>query len=94
MEQSVEKDAPDPKAICCYGLYVPEFEEVWPRFADGRQVSGITTRFLSWCSEKLEALGKKVWVLICDNASWHLSKEIREWIASHIWPPQRRLCSA
>jgi hypothetical protein len=64
VEQSVEKDDPDPKAISCYGLYVPEFEEVWPRFVDGRPVSGITTRFLSWCSEKLEALGKKVWVLI------------------------------
>jgi hypothetical protein len=94
VEQSVEKDDPDPKVISCYGLYVPEFEEVWPRFVDGRPVSGITTRFLSWCSEKLEALGKKVWVLIWDNASWHISKEIREWIASHIWPPQRRLCSA
>ena len=94
MEQSVEKDDPDPKAISRYGLYVHEFEEVWPRFVDGRPVSGITTRFLSWCFEKLEALGKKVWVLIWDNASWHISKEIREWIASHIWPPQRRLCSA
>ena len=73
MEQSVEKDDPDPKAISCYGLYVPEFEEVWPRFVDGRPVSGITTRFLSWCSEKLEALGKGIWVLIWDNASWHIS---------------------
>jgi hypothetical protein len=59
--------APDPKAISCYGLYLPEFEEVWLRFVDGRPVSGITTRSLSWCSEKLEALGKKVWRLIWDN---------------------------
>jgi hypothetical protein len=27
--------------------------------------------------------GKRVWVLICDNASWHISKEVREWITSH-----------
>ena len=42
----------------------------------------ITTRLLSWCSEKLQAAGKRVWVLIWDNASWHISREVREWIAS------------
>ncbi len=85
IEQSVAKDDPSEatKAISCYGLYVPELEKVWVRFVDGRPVSGITTRFLSWCSEKLQAAGKRVWVLIWDNASWHISKEVREWIASH-----------
>ena len=83
IEQSVAKDDPDPKAICCYGLYVPELEKVWVRFADGRPVSGITTRFLSWCCQELRVAGKKVWVLIWDNASWHISKEVREWIAAH-----------
>src|SRR5215210_2765127 len=53
------------------------------RFLDGRPVSGITTRFLSWCCQKLTEVGKKVWVLIWDNASWHISKEVRGWIASH-----------
>jgi hypothetical protein len=28
VEQSVEKGDPDPKAISCYGLYVPELEKV------------------------------------------------------------------
>jgi len=83
IEQSLAKDDPDPKAISCYGLYVPELEKVWVRFVDGRPVSGITTRFLSWCSEKLQAAGKRVWVLIWENASWHISKEVKEWIASH-----------
>ena len=83
VEQSVEKDDPDPKAISCYGLYLPEFDEVWLRFVDGRPVSAITTRFLCWCCQKLEAAGKSVWVLIWDNASWHISKEVRAWIASH-----------
>jgi len=85
IEQSVEKDDPSEatKAISCYGLYVPEFEKVWLRFVDGRPVSGISTRFLSWCRERLEAAGKRVWVLIWDNASWHISKEVREWIVSH-----------
>ena len=82
IEQSVAKDDPDPKAISCYGLFMPEFAEVWLRFVDGRPVSGITTRFLLWCCQKLQAAGKRVWGLIWDNASWHISKEVREWIAS------------
>ena len=83
VEQTVEKDDPDPKAISCYGLYTPELGRTWLRFVDGRPVSGITTRFLEWCSRKLEELGKKVWVLIWDNASWHISREVRRWIGSH-----------
>ncbi len=27
VEQSVEKDDPDPKALSCYGLFLPEFKE-------------------------------------------------------------------
>jgi hypothetical protein len=78
-----QKDDPDPKAISCYGLYLPEFEETWLRFVDGRPVGRITTRFLSWCSEKLVAAGKRVLVLVWDNASWHKSKEVRRWIGEH-----------
>jgi hypothetical protein len=83
IEQSVAKDDSDPKAISCYGLYGPELEKVWVRFVDGRPVSSISTRFLSWCCQKLRAADKRVWVLIWDNASWHISKEVREWISSH-----------
>jgi len=84
VEQSLEKDDPDPKAISCYGLYVPELEKTWLRFVEGRPVSAISAkRFLEWCSEKLAAIGKKVWVLIWDNASWHISREVRRWIGRH-----------
>jgi hypothetical protein len=62
---------------------VAGLEKVWVRFVDGRPVSSISTRFLSWWCHKLQAAGKKVWVLIWDNASWHISKELRRWIASH-----------
>jgi hypothetical protein len=71
IEQSLAKDDPSEatKAISCCGLYVPKLEKVWVRFVDGRPVSGITTRFLLWCCQKLQAAGKRVWVLIWDNAS-------------------------
>src|SRR5215211_8856032 len=58
VQRSVAKDDPDPKAISCYGLYLPRLGDTWIRFVDGRPVSSITTRFLSWCCEELEAAGK------------------------------------
>lgn len=87
-QRSVAKDDPDPKAISCYGLYLPELKgggvgETWLRFVDGRPVSGISTRFLAWCSERLRARGKEALVLVWDNASWHVSKEVRQWIGEH-----------
>jgi hypothetical protein len=54
-------------------LYMPDLlERMWLRFVDGRAVGGISTRLLSWCCRKLEGLGKKIWVLIWDKASWHI----------------------
>jgi hypothetical protein len=84
LQKSVAKDDPEPKAVSCYGLYLPEIdEETWIRFVDGRPVSSITTQFLGWCCEKLQAAGKKVLLLIWDNASWHISREVRRWLGSH-----------
>ncbi len=79
IQQSVAKDDPEPKAVSCYGLYLPEetLNDMWIRFVDGRPVSSITTQFLSWCLEGLEKMGKKVLLLIWDNASWHISREVR-----------------
>ena len=83
LQKSVEKDDPDPKAISCYGLYLPEFDQTWVRFVDRRPVSGITTQFLQWSCEMLEATGRKVLLLIWDNASWHISREVRRWLGEH-----------
>ncbi len=35
VEQSVKKDDPDPKALSCHGLYLPELNQTWLRFMDG-----------------------------------------------------------
>jgi hypothetical protein len=64
IQQSVAKEDPEPKAISCYGLYLPELDQRWLRFVDGRPVSSITRRFLWWCAEKLQAAGKKIVLLI------------------------------
>jgi hypothetical protein len=92
-EQSVATDDPDPKALACYGLLVRSIppagaagdwhEEAWLRFVDGRPVSAVTTRFLAWCCERLEAAGKEALLLIWDNASWHVSRAVRTWVRTH-----------
>ncbi|MGH3180842.1 MAG: transposase [Streptosporangiaceae bacterium] len=86
VEQTVAKQDPDPKAMAAYGLLVRRpghEEEVWLRFVAGRPVSAITTQFLDWCCTQLAAQGVPVWVLIWDNASWHVSKAVRAWIRAH-----------
>jgi transposase len=83
LQKVPRKDDPDPKALSCYGLYMPELKESWLRFVDGRPVSAITKQFLGWSCHRLKAPAKKALLLIWDNASWHKSREVRDWIASH-----------
>jgi DDE superfamily endonuclease len=85
LEKEASKDEPSEatKALACYGMYLPELQETWLRFVDGRPVSAITTQFLGWCCEKLEQRGKEALLLIWDNASWHKSDQVRGWIAAH-----------
>jgi hypothetical protein len=59
VQQSVAKDDLEPKAISCYEPYLPEIDQTWLRFVDGRPVNSITTQFLQWSREKLQAAGKK-----------------------------------
>jgi transposase len=53
------------------------------RFVDGRPISPVTRAFLAWAAEHLAADGVRVLVLIWDNASWHVSREVRDWIRTH-----------
>jgi DDE superfamily endonuclease len=88
VEQAVARD--EPQALACYGLLVRWWappraatpaEAIWLRFVTGRPVSALTTRFLAWCCEKLAAAGKTALLLVWDNAGWHISNEVRTWIA-------------
>ncbi len=87
MEQTVAKDDSDPKALAAYGLLVEgagsPAPEVWLRFSAGRPLSGLTTAFLAWCCAGLAARGMTVLVLVWDNASWHLSQPVRQWLRAH-----------
>lgn len=90
LEPAVAQHDPDPKALACSSLLVrwaksdgAWHEEAWLRFVDGRPVSALTTQFLAWCCAKLQARGKAALVLTWDNASWHVSQEVRRWIRQH-----------
>jgi hypothetical protein len=86
VEQSVASADPDPKALACYGLLVRRAggpEEVWLRFVEGRPRSRLTTQFLQWGCTKLTELRVPVWMLVWDNAAWHVSQAVRTWIRAH-----------
>jgi transposase len=83
VEPTVAEDDPDPKALACYGLLRPQTNTIWLRFVDGRPLSVLTTQFLAWLCERLEAEGKAALLLIWDNASWHVSQEVRRWLCHH-----------
>jgi transposase len=46
-------------------------------------VSQVTIDFLKWVCGRLAQTGKKGLVLVLDNASWHISQMVRQWIRSH-----------
>jgi hypothetical protein len=56
---------------------------MWLRFVDGRPVSAVTIDFLRWCAEQAAALGKRAVLLVCDNASWHVSQIVRTWLRAY-----------
>lgn len=83
VEKDLKKDDTDPKALCCYGLLRDDIDQVLLRFVDGRPVSQVTIDFLEWVCQRLAQEGKKVLVLVWDNASWHVSQMVRKWIRDH-----------
>jgi hypothetical protein len=107
VEREAAPDEETPKALACYGVYLPEQEteelkaekteaekteaektdstepDMLLRFVKGRPVSEVTTAFLEWVCQRLSERGVRVWALVWDRASWHLSHKVRRWIRKH-----------
>ena len=90
VEQTKQKDDPDPTALACYGMllrWVPPNglmdEKMLLRFVEGQPVSDMTIQFLEWVCQELEQRGHSVLAMIWDNASWHISKAVRTWVREH-----------
>jgi transposase len=80
---AADRDEPEPKALACYGLWLPGPDRMLLRFAASRPVSDATCAFLAWVAEQLAAEGVRVLALIWDNAPWHVSRAVRAWIRDH-----------
>lgn len=83
MEKTQDKSDPEAKAIACYGVYLREHSQMLVRFVEQRPVSEITCEFLAWIAQQVSQMGKRVLPLIWDNASWHISKQVRQWVRQH-----------
>ena len=83
IEKCRDKRDPDPVALACYGLLRTDNHRMLLRFVAGQPVSEITIAFLEWVCGALAQEGKKALLVVWDNASWHLSKRIKEWLKEH-----------
>lgn len=83
IERDVPPDDSDPKALCCYGLWCQDTGRMLLRFVQGRPVSQVTEDYLAWLCEQLQAEGKRALLLVWDNAAWHTSRRVRNWIRQH-----------
>ena len=83
LEKEADKDDPDPKAIACYGLLRADTGQMLLRFVEGRPVSHVTIQFLEWLALQMAEAGKKALLLLWDNARWHTSQEVCQWIQAH-----------
>ncbi len=80
---AADRTDPEPKALACYGLWLPARERMVLRFVEGRPVGPVTCAFLAWVAEQLAAEGVRVLALVWDSASWHLSQKVRAWLEEH-----------
>jgi hypothetical protein len=80
---AADRADPEPKALACYGLWLPARARMLLRLVDGRPVSRVTCAFLAWVAEQLAVEGARVLALAWDNAAWHVSREVRGWLRQH-----------
>jgi transposase len=80
---SPDDNDPDPEAICCYGILRNDTHKVALRFVEGRPLAEITIQFLDWVCWAVSKEGKRVLIVVWDNASWHTADCVAAWIRSH-----------
>jgi hypothetical protein len=83
VQLTADKHDPEPKALACYGVWRADTHAMLLRFVDGRPVSAVTTRFLEWLTTGVAHERKQALFIVWDNASWHISREVRTWVKTH-----------
>ena len=82
VEHTPAADEPD-QAIACFGAVSQLTQERWLYFAEGQPNSDRTILFLNALLTFAAAKAKRMLVIIWDRASWHKSKQIKQWIWQH-----------
>jgi transposase len=82
VERTPAKNEAD-KAIACFGAVSPLTSERWLYFAEGQPNSDSTILFLKALLSVAADKAKRVLVIIWDRASWHKSKQIKQWVRQH-----------
>ncbi len=71
------------KALACFGAVRQETQEVYLHFSEGQPDSERMWMFIIGLLDIARQEGKRVVVMIWDNASWHISQRIRQWIRTY-----------
>jgi len=72
-----------PKALACFGAVRRDTREVLLYFSDGQPNSLQQWLFIVGLLAVARAEGKQVVVIIWDNASWHKSKDLKQWMRTY-----------
>jgi hypothetical protein len=78
-----DRDDPDPDAICCYGFLRMDTHKVILRFVEGRPLAELSIEFLDWVCWEMRREGKKVLIVVWDDASWHTAESVPSWVRDH-----------
>ena len=83
VERTRAKEDPEPKALSCFGAVRVDNEQVYLYFHEGQPNSGQAKIMLQWLLQEARQAQKRVVVVIWDQASWHKSQEIRQWVQEY-----------
>jgi len=90
VEKAKAKTDTQATALACNGVLRTDTNRVLLRFVEGQPVSQVTIEFLAWIVAQLGRARKRVFVLVWDNANWHISRMVRTWIREHNRSVKRR----
>jgi hypothetical protein len=80
---TADQDDPDPEAIACYGMYRLDTRQVIVRFVEDRPLGDVTIQFMDWVCSSVAKEGKKLLIVIWDDASCHTADAISLWVREH-----------
>jgi transposase len=82
IQRTPKRDEPE-KALACFGAVRQDTQETVLYFAAGQPNSELMWLFIIALLALARSELKKVVVLLWDNATWHKSKRLRQWIRTY-----------